>query len=178
MCDRMTPEVDIKPDVHVKDDAVNKTPRSKFTQPSFVQNSLTSTLPTASSDPSLTPPDLYRKPEQKPVNSPTKPGKRSPVKKETLKSNSAQKEGFNPTTKAMAYDWVMKALDNMNSSPGLKKDLAEELGVKPGNLINVSSRFQTCDSSVDVDEVFRRAGTTIGSENLPLLSFLSSFLCS
>jgi hypothetical protein len=39
----------------------------------------------------------------------------------------------------MAYDWVMKALDNMNSSPGLKKDLAEELGVKPANLINVSS---------------------------------------
>jgi hypothetical protein len=84
-------------------------------------------------------PDRYRKSEQKAVNSPTKPGKRSPVKKESLKSNSAQKEGYNPTTKAMAYDWVMKALDNMNSSPGLKKDLAEELGVKPANLINVSS---------------------------------------
>jgi hypothetical protein len=71
--------------------------------------------------------------EQKSVkSSPTKPGKRSPAKQPL---NSAQKEGFNPTTKAMACDWVMKALDNM--SPGMKKELAEELGVKPANLINV-----------------------------------------
>lgn len=151
MCDRMTPEADVKPDVEVKDESVTKTPRSKFIQSSFIQNSSGRTLPEASSDSSLTPPDLYRKPEQKPVNSPTKPGKRSPVKKESLKSNSAQKEGYNPTTKAMAYDWVMKALDNMNSSPGLKKDLAEELGVKPANLINVSSMFQPCDPSAHVD---------------------------
>lgn len=36
----------------------------------------------------------------------------------------------------MAYDWVKKALDNVSAD--MKKELAAELGVKPGNLINVS----------------------------------------
>jgi hypothetical protein len=46
----MTPEVDVKPDVEVKDESVTKTPRSEFTQPSFIQNSPGRMLPIAPSD--------------------------------------------------------------------------------------------------------------------------------
>ena len=80
----------------------------------------------------------------------------------------AAQEGFNTTTKAMAYDWVMKALDHVSAD--MKKELAAELGVKPANLINVSLPAfigcrRVCAKRDGYSEhVDHRAGTTTGSE--------------
>jgi hypothetical protein len=94
-----------------------------------------------------------------------KPGKRSSPKKVAV--GKAAQEGFNATTKAMAYGWVMKALDHVSAD--MKKELAAELGVKPANLINVSlpvvigSRV-TSAGRVDCGHLVFRAGTTTGSK--------------